>query len=133
MSKTNIKKKSKLPALVMSRTQKDHQILQDARRKGPFDERRIPSMNTVITETPKITYTFNYAAAPNEPFFVPNPLKDDELQEVQGALRDFINDTAFGRPSRPEIIDAVKSYSNDQIADAIKEGIHRWHTYGKER
>ena len=132
-------KKAKSSHPTISRSQRDRQVLFEAQRKRLFDGKRdihhpITELKPEETELrPRIEYTFNYGAALDEPFLVPNPLKDGELPHIQGELRQLVNDTALGKPTTRKSATEVKKYSVDEITDAIKEGIHRWHTYGKER
>lgn len=70
-----------------------------------------------------------------EPIFVPRLLSDGELPDMPEPLRQLVNLTAEGKPASDDLPEELfkDSRSLDQLYDAIREGIHRWHTPSKER
>lgn len=69
-----------------------------------------------------------------EPIFTPRLLKEDELPGLPETLRQFINSIAEGRQV-PELDEEIRkgSYSESDLPNAIREGIRRWDSRGKER
>jgi len=71
----------------------------------------------------------------NEPVFVPGLLEEGQLPEITStALRMFIDYVASGIDIPASLEDEVKKkHSGEEITEAAKEGISRWHLPGKER
>ncbi len=71
----------------------------------------------------------------DEPVFLPRLVEDGELPEVtSNSLRTFIDYVASGIDIPASLEDEVKKkHSGEEITEAAKEGISRWHLPGKER
>jgi hypothetical protein len=75
-------------------------------------------------------YTFNWSGD-SATVLVPN--LNDLPPATLEPLRRLIICTAKGEETPGELKDQLMTYSGKEIIEAIIEGIHRWHTYGKER
>lgn len=65
---------------------------------------------------------------------IPKLLMPDERPDITSeTIRELINNTARGTITPPGLRERLSKEPIDAIYDGIKEGIQRWHTYGKER
>lgn len=73
-------------------------------------------------------HTFNWGGEKDAPMFIPNLVSEGEMESLR---REFINSVAKGESSSE--LDKRALRNPNQFFEDTKEGIHRWHTYGKER
>lgn len=117
-------------APVESRAERDHRLLAQARvntvRQAALPVRS-PDLDVASDPDHNAVYTFDWDSERGSPLR-PRFLRPGERPELSSAsLRLLVNLTAEASPTPPELYRSLLQEAPDQLAEAIAEGIRRWH------
>jgi hypothetical protein len=123
-------------ARVESRAERDRRLLTRAQLDAPRQTAPPDGTRTATTHFARgqdAVYTFDWDTEQRSPLR-PRVLRPEERPDLRSAsLRRLVNLIAAGNPTPAELRSALLQEAAEQLADAIAEGISRWHTYPQPR